>query len=828
MSQLHIKTNNRRFETAKDLYGIFFEDINRAGDGGLYPEMLRNRTFEDSLLPEGYREKGDGIHVVTDSGWEDEFNHGEGLSRWITVNQTKETPVPAWYAEHAQMELERADILNRNRSAALRVTFEEKGCIYNTGFCGIPQKKGEAYPFYMFVKTKEPAELEISIEENGHRFAGCSFCVTGRDYTRYDAVMVSNGDCENGRLVIRCPRGGEVLFGFVSLMPGKTYNGHGLRTDLVEKLKELHPRFMRFPGGCIVEGTTPSTVMMFRNTIGPVWERPGHLLVWHYRSYNGLGFHEYLQLCEDLDMEPLYVCNCGMTCQGRKCVLLTGEALEEVLQDMLDAVEYAIGPADSKWGKQRAQMGHPEPFKLTYLEIGNENWGPDYEERYRKFYQVIKEKYPQIKIIANAHVEEHGCIAECVDEHFYNTTEFFAENLHYYDKYDRKGPKIFIGEQAVNEGSYLGKLYGALGEAAFLIGMEQNQDIVALASYAPLFENIRYSSWSPNLIRFNNRESLGIPTYYVWKMFGQNRGSYVLETAETAGKIYRPLKGMASLKSKQPLLYDNARWNGEPAAVTQEMMGHISSHGNGFCLNVPDKAQKEAMRWKMRGADVDKSFAVFGEEEQTWGKFEIDIRVEENSSFELGIFSARAVLSYYDQLLEGAKRVWIPFGVRPLLWKIEGNKGFLAETAFPQDHRLTEDFPVEVTSGTYHRFGYETDGKVIRLLVNGAVVKETEVPCSPSFASVATETDREILVKMVNMTGEMDPVRISLDCSVESSYTADVLTGKKDAENSFEQPENVRDRIVRMEGASENFIYEAPAYSVSVLRLEKKNKGTMN
>lgn len=276
-------------------------------------------------------------------------------------------------------------------------------------------------------------------------------------------------------------------------MPDNTYMGHGLRTDLVEKLKGMSPKFMCFPGGCIVEGTTPSTAMRFRDTVGPAWERPSKLFVWHYRSTLGLGFHEYLQLREDLGMEPLYVCNCGMTCQGRKSVLLEGEALDEMVQDTLDAIEYAIGSKESKWGRLRASMGHPEPFKMTYLEIGNENWGPDYEKRYNMIYKKVKELYPQIKTIANEHVEKNGCPAECVDEHFYNTTEFFAERVNYYDDYDRKGPKIFVGEVAVND--YMGQLYAALGEAAFLMGIEKNQDIVTLASYAPLFENVNYRAW---------------------------------------------------------------------------------------------------------------------------------------------------------------------------------------------------------------------------------------------------------------------------------------------------------------------------------------------
>lgn len=822
MSQLLINTGERRFETARDLYGIFFEDINRAGDSGLYPEMIRNRTFEDSLLPEGYTEEADGIHVVTRSGWEDEFNRGEGLSRWITANHTPQTQIPAWYADNARMALEFEDTLNRNRSAALRVSFEAGGSICNTGFCGIPQKQGEAYHLYLFAKTESPVNLEISIEEGDQCYARCGFRLSGNGYIRYDATLVSTGDSGNARFVIRCDEGGEVLFGFVSLMPGKTYNGHGLRCDLVEKLKDLNPRFMRFPGGCIVEGTTPSTIMMFRNTIGPVWERPGHLLVWHYRSYNGLGFHEYLQLCEDLDMEPLYVCNCGMTCQGRKCVLLTGEDLEDMLQDTLEAIEYAIGPADSKWGKIRAAMGHPEPFKMTYLEIGNENWGADYEERYRRFYREVKERYPQIKTIANSHVEKNGCVAECVDEHFYNTTEFFAENLNYYSNYDRKGPKIFVGEQAVNEGPYMGKLYGALGEAVFLIGLERNQDIVSLASYAPLFENIHYSSWFPNLIRFNNRKSLGIPTYYVWKMFGQNRGDYVLNTTETAGKVYRPFKGMASLKSEKTLCYRNAVWNGEQTEVTQEIMGHVTKEVDVFRIGMPDDEQKEVFLKRFRHGEAIESFVVFGGEDQTYGRFETDIFVEDQPTFALGVFSARVILSYFDQLLEGAEQVWSNFGVRPLWWKIEGNKCYVEETSFPVSRRLTEDFSIDITSGAWHRFGYETEGKTVRLFIDGVLVKEIELPFSPSFASVTTETDEEILIKAVNLLEDTDPLQISLDREVESDYQVLLLTGEKGAENTFTQPEAVRDQLLTLKGADKNFIYVMPGYSVSVIRLKKK------
>lgn len=683
MSKLKIKTKERRFETARDLYGIFFEDINRAGDGGLYPEMLRNRSFEDSVLPEGYIQQEDGIHVKTVSGWLDEFCNGEGLCRWVKDNNIPETEIPAWYTHNAKMELELTDTLNEHRDAALRVQFEKDGSLTNTGYCGISVKAGESYSLYLFAKAKEEIGLDVAIEYQGKVLTGNSLVVSGQEYTRYDMKLTAAEDCHEAQLTISCKEGGEILLGFISLMPDNTYMGHGLRTDLVEKLKGMSPKFMRFPGGCIVEGTTPSTAMRFRDTVGPAWERPSKLFLWHYRSTLGLGFHEYLQLCEDLGMEPMYVCNCGMTCQGRKSVLLEGEALDEMVQDTLDAIEYAIGSKESKWGRLRASMGHPEPFKMTYLEIGNENWGPDYEKRYNMIYKKVKELYPQIKTIANEHVEKNGCPAECVDEHFYNTTEFFAERVNYYDDYDRKGPKIFVGEVAVNEGNYMGQLYAALGEAAFLMGIEKNQDIVTLASYAPLFENVNYRAWYPNLIRFNNHQSLGIPTYYVWKMFGQNRGEYVVRSED------------------------------------------------------------------------------------------------------------------------------------------EGGQCSLEEFGFMHDNKLTEDFAISVKPGEYHRFGYETDGKQIRLYVDGELQKEISIPYGPAFVSVVTDTKDEIIIKAVNFAGDVDPVSITLDCQVQGDYTVTLLSGEKGDENSFEEPEKVKNITVNMHGASSEFVYEAPPYSVSVLRLKK-------
>lgn len=808
MSKLQINTGEQRFPVSKHLYGIFFEDINRAGDGGLYPEMIRNRTFEDSIPPADCRTEEDGYALVSEAGWRDEFNNGEGLSRWIREQQLEKTPIPAWYGHKAGMRLERKDTLNMHRSAALSVTFEAGGRIFNVGYAGMEAKKGEDYCFYLFAKAAAPVRLKLTLEDREGTAAESEILVEGAGYLRYDALLSAEKDCREGRFCISCPEGGSVTLGFVSLMPAKTYKGHGLRTDLAKKLEALHPAFLRFPGGCIVEGFSPETAMRFRNVTGPVWERPGHQLMWHYRSTNGLGFHEYLQLCEDLDMEPLYVFNCGMTCQGRNPVFLEGESFEEMLQDTMDALEYALGPADSKWGQLRTRMGHPEPFRMNYLEIGNENSGPEYEVRYRKCYDRIREKYPHICFVANTHVENSGLPVDIVDEHFYETAEYFAENIGFYDAYDRRGPGVFLGELAVVRG-WTGQLYAALGEAAFLIGAERNQDIVKLASYAPLLENVDYNAWFPNLIRFNGRESIGIPSYYVWKMFGQNRGEYVVSSRAESDRIYRPVHGAASLTGPAGIRYRGALWNGEKLEASHELAGHCEACGDGYRITGSDQV-----------------FVVFGEEEVTEGVFDMELFVEEGTSFSIGVYASRIPAGTYIPDETHPPKPWNEGNVRPFLWKIEDGCSAFVEQTYPRNRTLAAKCPAPLRQQEYNHFHYEVDGRKMRLSVNGTLVHEVQVPGFSSLASVVTDTCDEVIIKAVNFLAEPDPVEITLDCEVEEDYEVVFLTGEKDAVNSFENPECVSDRTERRSGASACFVYEAPAYSVNIIRLRKKNESS--
>ena len=378
-------------------------------------------------------------------------------------------------------------------------------------------------------------------------YASKSLDIAGTDYQRFDLTLCPDHTDPDARFTLKSSSGGSLNLGFTSLMPRDTYKGHGMRKDLMEMLQNTSSRFLRFPGGCIVEGFTRETAVRFPHMIGPVWERPSHNLMWHYRTTNGLGYHEYLQICEDLGLEPMYVINCGITCQGRKPELFEGDELEQWIQEAFDAIDYATAPADSRWGRLRAQAGHPEPFKLTYLEIGNENDKDVYFSRYEKFYHAIHERYPQIKLISNTHTENRGLPTQIVDEHLYSTADTFVTASNKYRNYDRKGPRIFIGEYAVTSGLDIGNLKSALAETMYLMEAEKNQDIVRLTAYAPLFQNVDYTAWYPNLIAFNNHTCFGIPFYHALSMLSRNHGKSLLRTEADFRSGYPEPEGLNGL-----------------------------------------------------------------------------------------------------------------------------------------------------------------------------------------------------------------------------------------------------------------------------------------
>lgn len=816
MSELTIATQKKRFPIAPYLYGVFFEDINRAADSGLYPEMLRNRAFDDGEIPEGFHTDGDMIRIET--GWGIGFTDGEGSPRWVEKQGLEPTPVPAWYVRDAELLLEKNGTLNAARVYALRVIFAPGGELYNVGYVGVPAEQGKSYRFYVFARAPKPTKLDLSIRADGKVIAGASITVNSADYARYDAVLNAEATSASGEFVITAPEGGEVAFGFASLMPAETFCGHGMRLDLAEKLAAMHPGFLRFPGGCVVEGMTPSTMIRFSKTVGPVWERPGHLNIWGYRTTDGLGFHEYLQLAEDLGAVPLYVCNCGMTCQGRP----GGGAMEEeyvqlALQEALNALEYARGPVDSRWGALRAEMGHPEPFDLRYFEIGNENHGPEYNERYERIRKAVMERYPDLIIVANTHVERDGLPLDIADEHYYSQTEWFAKNVGIYDSYDRKGPDIFVGEFAVVTGP-VRMLYPAIGEAMFMIGMERNQDIVKLSAYAPLFENVHYRGWNPNLIAFDNLRSCAIPSYYPWKLFGSHRGEAVVESRLDGPEIQSPLmRGGAVVLGSAGVSYRDCLWNGVPVTPEHDLIGHTEPTEGGFRLTDAEEEQVPA-RLKNQGINP-LSMIVMGEDETTRaGVFEAEALVQEGESVGIGLFTRRLAPQSFSDTVSFP---WDFRTVKPIRWVIENGMSTFTDGLGSRAVTLAEPVPSVLKTGAYNKLRMETDGKMIRCYVNGNLVKELEIPHYPAMQAVTLDDGDGIIVKLANISDHEEALQIVLDCDVETEYVEEILTGSPDARNTLEAPEAVRDvrRVCR--GASRRFVHSVPAYSASVLLLKK-------
>lgn len=511
------------------MQGVFFEDINYGADGGLYAELIQNRSFE----------------------------HKDHLYSWSTVS----------HDGAGQATIESTNPLNPKNTHYLHLQVQNAGKgfgVANSGFDGIAVKRGENYLFSVHARGNLKGPLLVRLEDDkGQSLGECHLKEVSSDWKQLTGSIQSSETATNARLVVLAMENGEVDLDMISLFPENTWNKrrNGLRADLVKMLADLHPGFMRFPGGCIVEGKDLANSYRWKDTIGDVAERPENWNRWqdaikeapapeYYQTY-GLGFFEYFQLCEDLGAEPVPILNCGMSCQFQDAQLVPLDKLGPYVQDALDLVEFANGPATSTWGAKRAAMGHPEPFHLKYLGVGNEQWGDTYFQHYPIFYKALKEKYPDIKLITTSGpgVDGHGwdkgyerwkfawdkfksgVPADIVDEHYYRPPQWFLDNSNRYDSYDRNGPKVFAGEFAAHDEGRPNNLKAALAEAAFMTGLLRNADVVVMASYAPLFAKLNHLQWWPDLIWFDNTHVYGTPSYYVQMMYGRNRPDVVLPTS---------------------------------------------------------------------------------------------------------------------------------------------------------------------------------------------------------------------------------------------------------------------------------------------------------
>lgn len=499
------------------MYGLFFEDINFAADGGLYAELVKNRSFDfpQSLM-----------------GW---YAFGK-------VEVKNDNPLFDKNPNYV--------ILSDPGHPHKRTGIE------NEGFRGMGFKKNESYRFTVWAKSLNTGEnqgIRIDLLDSKNDILNTQkLAINSSEWKKYEIVLTPKETDAKGRLRIFLDSKGSVALEHVSLFPVDTYKGreNGLRKDLAEALADIHPGIFRFPGGCIVEGTDLDTRYNWKNTVGAVENRPVNENRWHYtfphrfypdyyQSY-GLGFYEYFLLSEDIGAEPLPVVSCGLSCQYQndkeECHVPLSE-LDSYVQDALDLIEFANGPVTSKWGKVRADMGHPAPFNMKYIGVGNEQWGDEYVQRLAPFVKAIRAKYPEIKIVGSSGPSADGkdfdylwpemkkLKVDLVDEHYYKDPEWFLKSASRYDNYDRKGPAVFAGEYACHVPSRANNFQSALYEAAFMTGLERNADIVHMCTYAPLLAHVDAWQWRPDMIWFDNLTSMKTPNYYIQQMYAQNKGT---------------------------------------------------------------------------------------------------------------------------------------------------------------------------------------------------------------------------------------------------------------------------------------------------------------
>jgi alpha-L-arabinofuranosidase len=533
-ADLVIRADKPGAAVSPTLYGAFFEDINRAGDGGIYAEMVQNRSFEDAQEPIAWAlVKSGGAEGAIALDTARPLNDKNPTSLRIEVTRAAATPGGVGIANEGfkGVPLQGKDPNER----ALKAWATRSAEAAKKSKEGMNVVQGKEYLLSVYARGTPGAAITATLEtQDGKALAQQAIGGLGDSWKKFELRLTALASDSNARLVVSSNTVGTVWLDMVSLFPKETYKerANGFRPDLVQMMLDMHPGLLRFPGGSFSEGAVLKDAWKWKETIGDVAERGSNWNIWGYRTTNGIGFHEYLQLAEDLGAQPLFVAHVGMAEKG----FVPVNELEPWIQDVLDAIEYANGPVTSKWGGARARNGHREPFHLKYVEIGNENgmgysWGggtrADYLPRYKAFYERIKAKYPEIVAIANIHTEP-DVPADVVDEHYYESSDWFFKNASMYDAYDRKKPKVYVGEYAVKPDGGNGNMRGALGEAAFLTGVERNADVVTMTSYAPLFTNPPWQRWQPNAIAFNNTTAYGTPSYHVQAMFAGNRPDVVV------------------------------------------------------------------------------------------------------------------------------------------------------------------------------------------------------------------------------------------------------------------------------------------------------------
>jgi len=773
-AELTVRCDAEGIRSSPMLWGLFFEEVNHAGDGGLYAELIRSRSFDGPRPLEGWRliAEGDGA---------------------------------------GSMELDDVRPVSEVSPRSLRLRAERCGQgrvgVANEGYFGIGLRRDEEYDL-SFCARRSPdlaGPVRVSLEHaSGRVLAQATIEGVSTEWSRHMCTLRADADCPDARLVISVSDGGTLWLDHVSLFPRNTFKQrpNGLRADLAKMLADTKPAFLRFPGGCFVEGPDLENAWRWKQTIASPIERPGHWNLWDYWSTDGLGYHEYLQMCEDLGAEPLFVINCGMACQARNGPFVPMDEIEPWVQDALDAIEYANGPVTSTWGQLRAARGHEEPFGLKYLEIGNENWGPAYEERYARFYGAIKERYPDMNLIADARVT--SAPVDIIDEHYYSSPEWFAANSERYDSYDRSGPRVYVGEYAVTQGCGQGNLRAAVAEAAFMAGMERNSDIVVMASYAPLFVHVNKRTWNPDAIVFDSVSCYGTPSYHVQRLFGQNPVGVVLPTELACGEVPVVVPGRIGLST-----WDTQAEFKDIRVTQGDQVLYASDFAKG-----PSGFTARTGEWGVRDGTYRQTgtvqLATTSAGDTSWVDYTYSLKARKLGGMEgfLITFRERDDANWYWWNIGGwgNKRHAIERSVN-------GGKGTLGESVDGQ-----------VETGRWYDVRIELAGPRIRCYLDGKLIHDVVDRGPKTMAASAgwDEAKGELVVKVVNLLDEPQVTRVRLSGvdGLDRRGRAIVLTSNSpDDENSLARPDRVAPVDLDVALPGPEFTRTFPPNSLTVLRL---------
>ena len=805
-------------------YGIFYEDINHAADGGLYAELIRNRSFEDDTMeqpsrrrrPDNAQNRPTGEKILVDN-----------ITAWHKVGLAAPT-------------LTRENPLNEAHQYAMNLkTLKAGDGIRNEGFWGINTVKGTTYKLSFWAKSdkKFKGKLIAALQsKDGQGLGQVEISVNlNAKWKKHTATITATGNDPKAEFLLTTDRGGELQLDVISLFPPTFKNReNGMRPDLAQMLADMHPRFMRFPGGCFVEGQqSPDNAFRWKRTIGPIEQRPGHPNVnWGYRTSDGIGFHEYLQLAEDLGAKPLFVVNVGIWHGGCDPY----DHIDSWIQECLDALEYANGPVTTKYGKMRADIGHPEPFNLEYIEIGNENYNfhmdnnsdqsDHYPERYIQFYNAIKAKYPNVKCIGN--VESWGTDeptwrnshpVDMVDEHYYRNPKWFADRFDKYDTYPRNSHKVYVGEYAVtSQFGDIGNLNAALGEAVYMMGMENNSDVVVMNSYAPIFVNENDARWRPDMIRFNSSKVMGTPSYYVQQLFPNNIGKQVVKTSWTWELKKDEPEEQTKEKSVQVGL---ASWG----TTVEYRNATLTVDGVEQPLPGFDSWATKSGEWKAGGQSVTQTSPA--QAAILIAPPVINTRnytIKAQARKERGPEGFLVMFDYYDR----DNYSWFNIGgwnntQNNVEQGIGGGRVQLArDRRFRVDDNRWYDLQVDVRGDSV--FAY-IDGQL-----NIACAKQKGGGMEGVYASTTIDDDAKMMyVKVVNVGEGQAPGSIQLkNCAVDTSVEKPVeiirlASTKGTDENTLDAPNAISPQAATLKPAQPSLIeFEVPAFSVNIFRIKLK------